>query len=168
MKSSVWIALCLAAGCGSKSSPPTIPSASLPSTPDFATQDARKPAPTPAPASDGERPIAPEDQVFFGHDSDDLDPQAMALLDDVAAWARSNPDRTVLVQGHADPSGSMEHNLELSARRAQAVGSYLKDKGVAEEKITVAAQGEEGAEAAPAEVNRRVIIYATSIESASR
>ena len=157
-------ALLAGAACGSKDKTPA--TSSVPSTPEFAEQD--EVAPNPTPASEGDQPIAPEDQVYFALDSDDLEPRARALLDDVAAWVKSHPERSVLVQGHADTSGSAEHNLDLSARRAQAVGDYLKDKGVGDQQVIMAAQGEEGAIAEPPAVNRRVIIYATSIESASR
>jgi peptidoglycan-associated lipoprotein len=156
----------VACGSSSKNYDNTAATTPVPPAPEFAEQDKVESSPTPA--SDSEQPIAPEDQVFFALDSDDLEPRAMALLDDVAAWVKSNPERAILVQGHADPSGTVEHNLELSTRRAQAVGSYLKDKGVADDQIIMAASGERGADLEPAAASRRVIIYATAIESASR
>jgi peptidoglycan-associated lipoprotein len=66
--------------------------------------------------------IAPEDQVFFAFDSVTLDRSMQSILDDVAVWVRADPARTLLVQGHADRAGAASYNLDLSTRRAQAVG----------------------------------------------
>lgn len=152
------------AGCSRNNNPST----SVPvEAPDFAeAEQAQVEAPTPA--SDGVKPIGPEDQVFFANDSDDLQPMGRQVLDDVAAWVKSNPERQVVVQGHADKTGTASHNLDLSARRAQAVGSYLKDLGVPSNQVVIAAAGEEQAGLDPAPANRRVLIFASAIESASR
>lgn len=171
MKSSILASFLFAAlaatGCSKDQQPPTIPESSLappPPAPEFEAQP-KEAAATPAPASESERAIAPDDQIHFGLNSDDLGDAERAMLDQIAAWAKDHPDREVVVQGHADASGSAEHNLELSARRAQAVGSYLKERGVAEAQITIAAQGEEKAGLAPAAANRRVIVFATTSQA---
>lgn len=43
---------------------------------------------------------------------------------------RESTERKVRVEGHADASGDMAVNLELSQRRADAAKQYLIDKGV--------------------------------------
>jgi outer membrane protein OmpA-like peptidoglycan-associated protein len=152
------------AGCAkNKSSSATVPVEA----PEFAEQD-KADVETPNPASDGEKPIGPEDQVFFANDSDDLQPMGRQVLDDVAAWVKGNPDRQIVVQGHADKTGTAAHNLDLSARRAQAVGSYLKDLGVPSNQVVIAAVGEDESGLAPGPANRRVLIFASVVESASR
>jgi outer membrane protein OmpA-like peptidoglycan-associated protein len=167
MTSRIAAFLATALLCGAACSSKDKAASTVPAAPEFAEQDKVEDS-TPTPASDSDQPIAPEDQVFFALDSDDLEPRARLMLDDVAAWVKSNPEREILVQGHADSSGSKEHNLDLSARRAQAVGAYLKEKGVGDDQLVLAAQGEQGAGLKPVAANRRVVIYATVIESASR
>jgi peptidoglycan-associated lipoprotein len=101
----------------------------LPPPPDFEASTATTPARSDTPASTGRaQQIAPEDQVLFALDSTTLEPTATPVLDDIATWVKADPSHTILIRGHADASGSTEHNFELSARRAQAVASYLYDR----------------------------------------
>jgi outer membrane protein OmpA-like peptidoglycan-associated protein len=41
----------------------------------------------------------------------------------------------MVVEGHTDANGSQTHNLDLSARRAQSVRSYLVSQGIPESQI---------------------------------
>jgi peptidoglycan-associated lipoprotein len=43
---------------------------------------------------------------------------------------RSSPSIRVRIDGHADERGSVEYNLALGMRRAQAVRQYLMDFGL--------------------------------------
>ena len=43
---------------------------------------------------------------------------------------RSNPQIRLRIEGHADERGSVEYNLALAMRRAQAVRQYLMDFGI--------------------------------------
>ncbi len=67
--------------------------------------------------------------------------RSFALLDNVAAVLNAHPEITqIRVEGHTDSRGRREHNMDLSQRRAQAVVTYLVDRGdVAAERLT--AQG---------------------------
>jgi outer membrane protein OmpA-like peptidoglycan-associated protein len=134
--------------------PPPVEAAATPTTP--SSSDA--PAPNAATA----------DQVFFAFDSAELTVPGRATLDDVAVWVKSNPERTILIRGHADKSGGADYNLDLSAKRAQAVGTYLKTQGVAEGQIILAAVGETMANLDPEGANRRVVIFATSVQSSMK
>lgn len=118
---------------------------------------------TPAPAAS-----ATADQVFFAFDSAEITVPGRATLDDVAVWVKSNPERTILVRGHSDKSGGADYNLDLSARRAQAVATYLKGQGVGEGQIIMAAVGESMANLDPEGANRRVVIFATAVQSSMR
>ena len=68
------------------------------------------------------------------------------------------------VEGHADARGTTEYNLALGNRRAQAVVTHLKNKGVGSSRLTYVSYGEErpveraSTEAAWA-ANRRADIY---------
>src|SRR5690606_4664308 len=69
-------------------------------------------------------------QVTFENNSDRLQPQAFATLDEAVQTLRMNPDLRIEVAGHTDGNGSQAYNLGLSQRRAEAVRRYLTDKGV--------------------------------------
>jgi outer membrane protein OmpA-like peptidoglycan-associated protein len=78
------------------------------------------PAPTNAPSINIE--------VQFATDSAELTPAARASLDQLGR-ALSSPDLASYrfrIEGHTDTVGSPEHNRTLSARRADAVVSYLE------------------------------------------
>ncbi len=66
------------------------------------------------------------------------DPQLVAIL----AEATANTDPIVL-HGHSDSTGSADKNLELSQSRAESVKQWLTSRGVAEDRISVRAWGEE-------------------------
>ena len=53
-----------------------------------------------------------------------------------------NPVTTVTIIGHTDSTGSEAINHPLSLRRAEAVRSYLGDRGVAWQRVNVAGRGE--------------------------
>jgi OOP family OmpA-OmpF porin len=57
-----------------------------------------------------------------------------AALAALAAWLAANPDRTIALVGHTDASGSLEANVALSRKRAEAVRARL-----------IAAHGADGA-----------------------
>lgn len=132
-----------------------------PETTEVATPSMPEPAPK-------ENSTLSGDQIFFAFDSAELTAPGKASLDDVAAWVRENRERSILVRGHSDKSGGADYNLDLSSRRAQAVGAYLKSHGVGENQIILAAVGETMADLEPAGANRRVVIYATAVESSMR
>ncbi|MBM0106339.1 OmpA family protein [Steroidobacter sp. S1-65] len=100
--------------------------------------------------------------VAFDHDSDRLQPQAFATLDQAAATLRLNPDLRIEVAGHTDGLGSEAYNLRLSQRRAETVRRYLIEKGVTNE-LRVRGYGESepiadnGTEAGR-DRNRRVVL----------
>lgn len=78
--------------------------------------------------------------VLFASDKAELLPAAQQRLSDVAkALNEGNPNAQLVVEGHTDAKGSQGHNLELSARRAEAVRTYLVSQGVDSKRIS--AQG---------------------------
>lgn len=148
------LGLATIAACAESKPLETVP----PAPPEFEATAAPEPTETPA-STERQEPIAPEDQVLFGLGSATLGPAAGPVLDDVAAWVQADPTRTILVRGQADASGSTEFNLDLSARRAEAVADYLVEKGVNRRQISITATGEQAAVVEPAGGNRRVVIY---------
>jgi outer membrane protein OmpA-like peptidoglycan-associated protein len=80
--------------------------------------------------------------VLFATDKATLTPEGMSTLRKLADVMAQNPDRTVLVEGFTDSTGSSSHNQELSERRASAVASALAGMGVARERVAMRAYGE--------------------------
>lgn len=74
--------------------------------------------------------------VLFASNKAELLPAAQQRLSEVArALKEGSPEASIVVEGHTDAKGSENHNLELSARRAEAVRSYLVSQGVPEQRI---------------------------------
>ena len=69
--------------------------------------------------------------VLFASGESELLPAAQRRLSQVAQTLKEqSPDANIVVEGHTDSRGSESYNLELSAKRAQAVRSYLVAEGV--------------------------------------
>jgi len=81
--------------------------------------------------------------VEFDLDKATLRPLSQTILDTVAASLKEWPDLKVEVQGHTDSTGSSEHNLELSNRRAESVKAYLVSKGISTSSLQIKGLGEE-------------------------
>ena len=80
--------------------------------------------------------------VLFATNQATLTPNGMSTLRKLADVMAQNPNRTVLVEGFTDSTGSSQHNQELSQRRAEAVASALGSMGVPRERIAMKAYGE--------------------------
>ena len=80
--------------------------------------------------------------VNFAFDSADLTAEAKKNLDAVAEVFLEFPDTELMIEGHTDSVGDDNYNLKLSKRRADAVVTYLKSKGVAGSRFKVEAFGE--------------------------
>ena len=79
--------------------------------------------------------------VLFETDRAELKPGATRSLDQLAQALRSDDRGTVSIEGHTDATGSREHNVDLSLRRAQSVQSYLAGHGVNPARISVRGMG---------------------------
>ncbi|HEY1151342.1 MAG TPA: OmpA family protein [Pseudoduganella sp.] len=101
--------------------------------------------------------------VLFNTDQAVLTAQGMQTAQRLAEVLRNNPDRSVLVEGFTDSTGTAAHNLELSQRRAEAVRSALMQMGVERSRIDTRGYGEaypvaSNNTAADRQLNRRVEI----------
>jgi outer membrane protein OmpA-like peptidoglycan-associated protein len=68
--------------------------------------------------------------IFFSVDSYDLLPESYRDLEEVIALIRQNPGIVMEVSGYTDSTGSDDHNLVLSQKRAESVMNYLAGHGV--------------------------------------
>lgn len=69
--------------------------------------------------------LVSEEKVLFGLNRSELSDEAKAQLDAAVQKVSSAKHFVIEVQGYTDKTGSREHNLELSRRRAAAVVRYL-------------------------------------------
>ncbi len=80
--------------------------------------------------------------VLFTTDKSELLAPAMVQLNQVAeALVRNSPDSRIQVEGHTDSQGQAAHNQELSQKRAEAVATYLRSRGIAPDRVTAVGRG---------------------------
>ncbi len=94
--------------------------------------------------------------VQFGLDRADLTDAAQTALAELIKELAENPALTVDLEGYTDSTGSVQHNLQLADRRAEAVRRFLVAHGVDLSRINWIGMGElKGPERAK---NRRVTV----------
>jgi OOP family OmpA-OmpF porin len=80
--------------------------------------------------------------IFFDFDKADVKPESEPTLGEISKLMTADPDLAVVVVGHTDNKGSFDYNLDLSARRSQAVRDALISKyAIAPERLTAAGAG---------------------------
>ncbi len=84
-----------------------------------------------------------EEMVFFDYDESDLRSDAQETLARKVAVLRANPNVTLRITGHADERGSIEYNLALGLRRANAVKDYLAGFGITATRFSTETMGED-------------------------
>jgi peptidoglycan-associated lipoprotein len=103
--------------------------------------------------------------IYFGLDKYDILPEFAQVLDQHAAFLRSNPSYKVTIEGHADERGTPEYNISLGERRANSVKMYLQGRGVGEDQMSIVSYGKEKPavlghdEAAWSKNRRAVLVY---------
>ncbi|MCB0480118.1 MAG: OmpA family protein [Flavobacteriales bacterium] len=73
--------------------------------------------------------------ILFASSSSSLDNKSNTTLNDVAAYLKSNPNKSVQLSGYSDPSGNAEMNKRLSDKRVESAKNKLVELGVASGKI---------------------------------
>ncbi len=94
-------------------------------------------------AAGGKTGMLPLATVYFDYDSDELSPGAITALDSNATWLRAHPGVRALIEGNTDERGTLEYNLSLGARRADAVRSYLIRLGIPAAQLETISYGED-------------------------
>jgi len=84
----------------------------------------------------------PQD-ILFATDSATVSSSARSELRALAANLQRYPATNVEIVGHTDNTGAAAYNLDLSLRRASAVGRVLVDAGVASPRINARGRGED-------------------------
>lgn len=114
--------------------------------------------------SETEIEVRMANDILFDVDSASLRSESRATLRDLATNFAKYPDNLMTIEGHADSTGTEEHNMTLSQRRADSVRDYLVGQGVPGRSVTAIGYGESrpkesNATAEGRQLNRRVEIH---------
>ena len=91
----------------------------------------------------GAAAAGPLKDVFFAFDRSDLSTNARSILKANSDWLKANPAAQVQIEGHCDERGTVEYNLALGSKRAQASKDYLETLGVPANRLSMISYGEE-------------------------
>ncbi|MFK7932621.1 MAG: OmpA family protein [Saprospiraceae bacterium] len=80
--------------------------------------------------------------LFFDFDRDNLRAASRSDLTTLSQILKENPTYKVQLIGHTDSRGSNDYNVDLSKRRAANAQSYLEQKGVTADRISIEYRGE--------------------------
>ncbi len=111
--------------------PAPAPAQAAPATPASEPQaDSVKPTTPAKAAAPAARKISLDEKTNFAFDSAALTPKAKGVLNQLVAESQGANFASVTVQGYTDSTGPDAYNVALSQRRAQAVLTYLKERGL--------------------------------------
>ena len=80
--------------------------------------------------------------LYFEFDSDRLQPESAALIDDVLKLAKEREPSEVSIIGHSDSKGKANYNYRLALDRAKVVEKIIKDANINLSNISVTSHGE--------------------------
>lgn len=107
--------------------------------------------------------------ILFRTDMAQLERSGIQTVQKLADFLKQYPQRTVLIEGHTDSTGSHSYNEGLSDRRANAVRTALMESGVSRDRIASRGYGEiypvaDNNTAEGRQLNRRVEIILSDEE----
>lgn len=79
--------------------------------------------------------------VLFATGSAELRGGANSNLNKLVNFLNQYPERNVQIEGHTDNVGSADYNQGLSQRRAESVRSYLRQQGIAPDRLSASGMG---------------------------
>jgi peptidoglycan-associated lipoprotein len=140
------VTMVVATGACGKKQPPPAP------VPQQAPTNQAGPAPTNNPAgamnNDGAAEAARNratlaQRINFAYDEASLSDMAQSTLRSKVAILRADPSIRLRIEGHADERGSVEYNLALGMRRAQAAKEFLMGFGLDGSRFEIDSYGED-------------------------
>lgn len=87
--------------------------------------------------------IAGLKSINFEYDRSALTSEAKKRIQANADWLKTQDGMKLQIEGHCDSRGSIEYNLSLGERRAQAVKNYMVSLGVNGERLSIISYGKE-------------------------
>jgi peptidoglycan-associated lipoprotein len=147
--------IALMSACGSDPKPEPKTAASTPSAATSPAKPAETKTALPPPNTPTASSINIDDAILkacgieapkahFAFDSANVQGQDTSTLEAVAKCFVSGPlkGRSLKLIGHADPRGETEYNFVLGNSRADAVGGFLRTKGMDKAKMDTTSRGE--------------------------
>lgn len=93
--------------------------------------------------------------ITFATDSANIAPSFYQPLNNLANSLREFNQNQIEIVGYTDSTGSRQHNMDLSQRRAQSVATYLTSQGVSGANLSARGAGPDNPIASNADVNGR-------------
>ncbi len=84
-----------------------------------------------------------DQRVFFGFNSSEISDEARDNLLGQSLYLKNHADTKIQIAGNCDERGSVEYNLALGARRANAAKSVIVNDGVDAKRISTISYGKE-------------------------
>ena len=81
--------------------------------------------------------------IHFDFDKYNIRPGDAEILRENAALLKKYPEVKIQIEGHCDERGTVEYNLALGERRANATKRYLVSLGVSGDRISTISYGKE-------------------------
>ncbi|MBE63195.1 MAG: hypothetical protein CMB89_12615 [Flammeovirgaceae bacterium] len=81
--------------------------------------------------------------IYFDFQSYRITSDSYPVLQQIYDALNGAPDLAVEIGGHTDNIGTHEYNMELSQKRAEAVRTWLIDKGISGSRVKAVGYGEE-------------------------
>lgn len=82
------------------------------------------------------------ENIYFGFDSTYITPASAKELDKLVQLLTDNPEIKIEMGSHTDSVASVEYNIDLSRRRAEATVQYLINNGISPDRLTAKGYGE--------------------------
>jgi OOP family OmpA-OmpF porin len=79
--------------------------------------------------------------ILFDHDRNVIKKESYPILEEAVSELHDNKQKSVIIHGYTDNTGSAAYNAKLSLKRAAAVKSYLNKKGVNPKSIKTIGHG---------------------------
>ena len=98
-------------------------------------------APVPGSQADFEQSLMGQDTIHFALDRFNIDSASVAALQAQARWLMRYPAKHATLEGHCDERGTVEYNIALGQRRANAAKNYLVSLGIGAERLNVVSYG---------------------------
>ncbi|MCX5804605.1 MAG: peptidoglycan-associated lipoprotein Pal [Proteobacteria bacterium] len=86
---------------------------------------------------------APFKDIYFEFDSCSIRSDYFPKLNEIGQWLKQYKKIKIVVEGHCDERGTIEYNLALGQKRAEAVKNYLVKLGVDDTNIKTISFGKE-------------------------
>jgi len=81
--------------------------------------------------------------LYFENVTTKLEAGSLSILPEIVDTVIARNSADIGIIGHADTAGDRNYNLKLSARRAEAVGRLLIERGIKPEYLEISSHGEE-------------------------